>query len=187
MTTTTSLPGNTTIQTTRHAGNACGATAVGLATPTFLVGTAQPSSVLLQIIWTIHRCHSFAAGKESTMEIDRGPSIGGCTLSVELICDCYPKKRPWLVQKIVYEPIVDGVAQLGDFAVAANKPGVPYEHRAEGVSSLYCKHCHMNLEINRAGMLMLLQGLVDQVGRGRHVCLTLRFVENYYCQGQRRR
>lgn len=109
---------------------------------------------------------------------DQGrPAIGGCTLSLELLCDCRPDERPCRIEQFAYEPIIDGAVLLGEYMVVAGESGAVRQCDRSGVAELSCSHCRRSPRISRVRMRRLLRYLVRQEGTGRHVQRSLAWLE----------
>ena len=114
------------------------------------------------------------------MDLDslgHGAAIGGCALSLELICDCRTDKPPCRIEQFAYEPVIDGVVLRGEYMVVTGESGTQRRGERAGVAVLRCPHCGRHPRIRHARMVKLLQHLERRVGHARHVRMTLASVE----------
>jgi hypothetical protein len=118
--------------------------------------------------------------------LDHGAAIGGCSLRLELVCDCRIDKRPCRIEQFVYEPVIDGAVLLGEYMVVPGESGTPRKRERAGVVVLPCPHCPRSPRIRHARMVRLLRWLVGRVGHGRHVRMTLAFLQIRKSQHQSR-
>jgi hypothetical protein len=134
-----------------------------------------PVSVLQCAMGTSFHARASRASKLDVL--DHGAAIGGCSLGLELVCDCRIDKRPCRIEPFAYEPVIDGAVLLGEYMVVTGKSGTPRRGGRAEVAVLRCPHCGRNPRMRHARMVKLLQNLVRRVGHGRHVRMTLASLE----------